>query len=283
MTATTHDVDVSCRLAYEVDVPSTMVFSVAASQLGQQVVDESWWLDTGAVPVELAGTGDTRLHRVEAAPGPLELRYEARVRTATADAVPEPLAPPHGTAVMPMHLELLRPSRFAQSDLLGDMAVDLFGLLAPGADQALALRTWINQNIGYVSGSTGAADSALDTVQTRQGVCRDFVHVGLAFARALQIPARYVSAYAPLLQPPDFHAVLEVQLGGRWWVLDPTGLAPRHTLVRIGTGRDAADCAFATILDGHVEGLAVEVSAVAQDAPPQDDHTGLIAIGAVDG
>jgi transglutaminase-like putative cysteine protease len=40
-------------------------------------------------------------------------------------------------------------------------------------------------------------------------VCRDFAHLGIALCRALGIPARFVSAYAYQLQPPDFHAVFE--------------------------------------------------------------------------
>ena len=34
---------------------------------------------------------------------------------------------------------------------------------------------------------------------------------------------------------------------GRWYLFDPTELAPRNQVTRIGTGRDATDVAFATI------------------------------------
>jgi hypothetical protein len=43
----------------------------------------------------------------------------------------------------------------------------------------------------------------------------------------------------------DFHAVFEAFENGCWCVHDATGLAPRPSLVRIVTGRDAADTAFA--------------------------------------
>ena len=46
----------------------------------------------------------------------------------------------------------------------------------------------------------------------------------------------------------DFHAVAEAFVNGQWRVVDATCLAPRQTLVRIATGRDAADTAF---LDNH--------------------------------
>ena len=59
---------------------------------------------------------------------------------------------------------------------------------------------------------------------------------------------------------------------GGWHVLDPTRLAPRPTLVRIATGRDAADTAFATTLRGSAELVASDVSAVTDGILPLDDH-----------
>src|SRR5262249_11654970 len=84
------------------------------------------------------------------------------------------------------------------------------------------------------------------------GVCRDFAHLAIAFCRSLGIPARFVSAYAYGLNPPDFHAYIEAFLGGRWILFDPTRLAPQSSFVRIGQGRDAADTSFATIFGGAV-------------------------------
>ncbi len=55
-----------------------------------------------------------------------------------------------------------------------------------------------------------------------------------------------MSAYALDLNPPDFHAVFEVYLENRWWLVDPTRLAPIEGIVRIGSGRDASDIAFLT-------------------------------------
>jgi transglutaminase-like putative cysteine protease len=64
----------------------------------------------------------------------------------------------------------------------------------------------------------------------------------------LSIPARYVSGYAVGLTPPDFHGFFEAYLGTRWYLFDATRMAPRDGFVRIGTGRDAADTAFATVI-----------------------------------
>ena len=60
-------------------------------------------------------------------------------------------------------------------------------------------------------------------------------------------PARFVTAYTRYSQPPpDFHAIVEVYLGGQWHLFDATGLVPLSDIIRIGTGRDALDVPFAT-------------------------------------
>jgi transglutaminase-like putative cysteine protease len=73
---------------------------------------------------------------------------------------------------------------------------------------------------------------------------RDFAHVLITMARASTIPARFVSVYAPDVDPPDFHAVAEVYLDEAWHLVDPTGMAGPDTIARIGVGADAADVAF---------------------------------------
>jgi transglutaminase-like putative cysteine protease len=83
------------------------------------------------------------------------------------------------------------------------------------------------------------------------GVCRDFAHLMIALCRAVNIPARFTSGIDygsdPALGPTDFHAYVEVYLGDRWYMFDPSGTAIPMGLVRFGTGRDAADVSFATI------------------------------------
>ena len=82
--------------------------------------------------------------------------------------------------------------------------------------------------------------TALDAYEEKKGVCRDFSHLAITMLRALEVPARLVSVYAPGLSPMDFHAVVEAHVDGQWLALDATRLAPRSTLLRIATGRDAA-------------------------------------------
>ena len=86
----------------------------------------------------------------------------------------------------------------------------------------------------------------------------------------MNIPARFVTGIdygaAPELGLPDFHAYVEAFLGDRWYLFDPTGIALPTGLVRIGTGRDAADVSFATMF-GTVKSFAPVISILAVDDP----------------
>jgi len=106
----------------------------------------------------------------------------------------------------------------------------------------------VRGNIDYRIGSTIATTTAREVFMQRAGVCRDFAHLSVTFCRALNIPARLVSGYATFAEPPpDFHAVFEAYLSGRWVMFDPTGMSPLDQIVRLAHGRDAKDVAFATI------------------------------------
>ena len=166
----------------------------------------------------------------------------------------------------------LYPSRYCQSDRLDRFAHRTFGQIQPGYQRVVDICNWIHDNVDYVSGSSDALTSAYDTVSQRAGVCRDFAHLGIALCRALGVPARYVSAYAWRLEPPDFHGVFEAFLRGPagfgWYMFDPTRMADPMGIVRIGVGRDAAEVAFCTQF-GEMEFDKPEVSiAGPADAPP---------------
>ena len=107
-----------------------------------------------------------------------------------------------------------------------------------------AICNWIHDNVEYLRAATPLT-SAFDTATERAGVCRDFAHLGIAFCRAVGIPARFVAGYA-CARTAGFPCVLEAYLNGRWYIFDSTRLAPQTGLIRIGTGRDAADTSFAT-------------------------------------
>ena len=126
-------------------------------------------------------------------------------------------------------------------------------------EKVLAITEWIHQHVEYLSGSTNGETSACDTIIQMAGVCRDFAHVGIAFCRALDIPARYCSGYAIDLAPQDFHACFETYLSGYWILFDATKLAPLNGFVRIAIGRDAADTAVCNLF-GKIYGSSMVVN-----------------------
>jgi transglutaminase-like putative cysteine protease len=141
-----------------------------------------------------------------------------------------------------------------------------------------SITEWIRERISYVPGSSDVHDSAEDTLLTGMGTCRDFAHLGVALCRATGIPARFAAVYAPGLFPMDFHAVFEAYQLGRWCVHDATGLAPRPSLVRIATGRDAADTAFAAVNSGFVDVESIEVMATVGTVLPRDRQSYIVEL-----
>ena len=240
---------VDCTLGYELPQPTSLVFQLHALHgRDQQVLAESLELEPSvASHVFLDPLHHHRFLRLQAPAGPLTLRYRARVqvlaRTWDADA---PEVPVHELPDEVLHQ--LLPTRYCESDLLGNAAFRMFGALPPGRARVQAIADWVFDNVEYRIGSSDATTTARDVFVRRAGVCRDFAHLAVTFCRALNIPARLVAGYAKFGEPPpDFHAVFEAYLGGEWVMFDPTRMSPVEDLVRIASGRDAKDVAFATM------------------------------------
>lgn len=139
----------------------------------------------------------------------------------------------------------LMPSRYCQSDLFLDFTATQFKGLT-GGNLVLSMNDWVASRFSYDASASHSGTTATDSFASLRGVCRDYAHVLIALVRAVGIPARFVSAYAPGVQPPDFHAVVEVFLDGDWHLVDPTGMSGPTDIVRICVGRDAADASFLT-------------------------------------
>ena len=202
------------------------------------------WSDTPVAAVRGEdGIGQRCWSRGE---GDWRARYRATVgiERATQDLASLPL-----TEVRDLPGELvpyLLPSRYCQSERLEGFVRREFSGLAGGA-LAAALTQWVGEEIDYRSNNSSGETTALDTFASRSGVCRDYAHLLVALARAGEIPARCVSAYAPRVDPPDFHAVAELWLDGGWHLVDATRMATCDEIVRVAAGRDATDIAFLTV------------------------------------
>jgi transglutaminase-like putative cysteine protease len=258
-----------CNLNYEIFDASTLIFNIGVAENNyQHILEESLQVQPSIAYEEYTDPVlENRYLRVNAPKGNLQISYQATVELSYAVENPNAIA-----EVSPAELPLdtlvyLYPSRYCQSDRLMNLAQSEFGHLSLGYSRVTAICNWIYDRVTYLSGSTNSQTSAYDTATERAGVCRDFAHLGIAFCRALNIPARFASGYAHQLEPPDFHAFFEAYLGDRWYLFDPTRLVPLEGLIRIGTGRDAADASFATIF-GNVQMQQMKVFVESFDKEP---------------
>ncbi|MGY4398869.1 hypothetical protein ACVWZA_004079 [Sphingomonas sp. UYAg733] len=178
--------------------------------------------------------------------GPFQAEYHAIVVIDRA-GVDLSTLPPTAMAELPAEaIPYLLPSRYCESDRFEGFVQGEFAGLEGGA-LASAIGTWVREHLTYASGSSSGVTTAMMTFADRRGVCRDYAHLLVALARAGGIPARCVSAYAPGVDPPDFHAVAEVWLAGGWHLIDATGMASCGEIARVAVGRDATDIAFMTV------------------------------------
>ena len=247
---TTHRFSIDARLCYQVSQEGWLLLNMAAAKnASQRVIRESIRNNHGiAFREHIVPEGTTRFHGIAAPSGLLEIIYEAEVERDIAAATgPRDISETPLIDLPPEVVRFLYPSRYCESDKLVRLAAKEFGDLAPGHERVAGICNWIHTHIDYEPGITDAHTSAVECLTLRAGVCRDFAHLGVAFCRALGIPARYGSAYAYGLPQPDFHAFFEVWLGGRWWHYDATRMAPQHGFVWVGSGHDAADTSVATM------------------------------------
>ncbi len=261
---------VSARLELDIGAPAEIALqiAVAAGERIDELLDIR--LDgTHVAAREVSGAHGGRSHVLTAERGQLVVTYEATVVGHS--------AAPLGTGDEE-RLVYLRPSRYAESDRLAEIAAREFGGLVGAESILAAVSSWVGRNIGYEAGSSLPTHGAVDTLLGGRGVCRDFAHVVVALLRARDVPARVAAVYAPGLAPMDFHAVAEALVDDTWRVVDATLLAPRSSLVRIATGRDAADTAFLTVIGGTVDLAALEVTAVVDGALPADDPRELVSL-----
>ena len=265
----------SINLRYKIIGPAAdFIFNIHAAQTVHQTVQSEYL--TISQPLTSSIHYDPllrhRLLRLQANPGPLKICYQAEVD------IQHHVAPPESIGEMPITelpvevLPYLYPSRYCESDKLQQLANQTFGHLPPGYQRVEGIRRWVQERTRFTSGSSAFTTSAIDTYQQQTGVCRDFAHLMIALCRALNIPARFCSGIDygadPVFGPTDFHAYVEVLLGGHWYIFDPSGMAIPMGFVRIGTGRDAADISFATIF-GNIQSEAPLLTIEALNDPAQ--------------
>jgi len=197
--------------------------------------------------------------RIVAPAGDITLTADTVVR---GSGLPDPQAP-WATQVpvdqLPAEvLVFLLGSRYCETDQLSNTAWNLFGGYAPGWSRVQAIVDYVHNHLTFGYGHARATKTAWEAYNERQGVCRDFAHLAIAFCRCMNIPARYCTGYlgdirVPVLPGPmDFSAWFEVYLDGGWYSFDARHRVPRIGRILIGHGRDATDVAISNVFGPNI-------------------------------
>ena len=142
---------------------------------------------------------------------------------------------------------------------------------APGIPELHALSARICETVTFTLGASEPSWSAEDAISAGKGVCQDHTHIFIACARAMGLPARYVSGYLMLNESTvqeAMHAWVEAYVDGLGWVgFDVSnGISPDTRYVRVATGLDYSDAApiSGTRIGGSGEVLDVRINVVQQ-------------------
>jgi len=152
----------------------------------------------------------------------------------------------------PETLAFLLGSRYCETDLLSDVAWQLFSGTPRGYPLVQAICDYVHNHISFNYQNASSTRTAAEVFRGRTGVCRDYTHLAVALCRCMNIPARYCTGYlsdigTPLPYPAgDFAAWFEAWIGGAWHMFDPRNNVPRIGRILMARGRDASDVAIAT-------------------------------------
>jgi transglutaminase-like putative cysteine protease len=149
-------------------------------------------------------------------------------------------------------LVFLLGSRYCETDRLSELAWSLFSNSPPGWARVQAICDFVHSYLSFGYEHASNTKTALQAYTDRNGVCRDFAHLAVAFCRCMNIPARYCTGYLgdiglpPPYAPMDFAAWFEAYLSDGWYTFDARNNQPRIGRILIARGRDAADVAIST-------------------------------------
>lgn len=238
---------IDAQLEYTLAAPADLLFALEVAQMHDQVLVSDQLVVSGVTLLQpIAGEEGLGRRTWAAGSGHICAHYTAIVDIERGPVTLAGLTADSLHDLPPLVVPYLFPSRYCESDRFETAVRREYGQLS-GGELIQGMADWIRSHVDYVPGWSDASTSAADTYISHRGVCRDFAHLLIAMARAADIPARMIGAYAWGLEPEDFHAVVEVWLEGAWHLVDATGLAPTEGVVRIGVGRDATDVSFLTI------------------------------------
>ncbi len=240
-------------LRFPAPTPMIVTLGVHASRVADLLEADPLQVEP-QVPLRLyVDSYGNHCHRLVAPAGVLRLRGSGLVADS---GRPDPVLPAleqQPVEALPEEaLLFLLASRFCESDLLSPMAWSRFEGGPGGWRRVQAICDFVHDHVRFDYGRSSATKTALQTYESREGVCRDFAHLAIALCRCMNIPARYCTGYLSDIEVPpphtamDFHAWFEAYLGDGWHVFDPRNNTPRIGRILIARGRDAADVALTT-------------------------------------
>ncbi len=235
------------------DVPFVGLLSVHPSRTQDLLAPEEFSVEPATMVSDYLDSFGNRCTRFQALAGNVRIRSSALIEDSGA---PDPVSPfareVEVDCLPPETLPYLPSSRYCEVDLLLNTAAQLFGGVPRGWQRVQAVCDWVHNHIEFGYQYARPTRTALEVLNERVGVCRDFQHLAVTFCRCLNIPARYATGYLgdigvpPVPCPMDFSAWFEVYLENRWWTFDARHNTPRIGRVLMAVGRDAADVAITT-------------------------------------
>lgn len=250
----------SCLLEFQISVPTPFLFTLRPQNGFQQhILREEYFLSPNIPTVEFSDSFGNLCQRLTAPAG--QFLVETSVCAKVSEFSDECYGAPFiEVQYLPSEiLPFLYPSRYCESDKFTEMAASIVIGRTTGYDQCRAISDYIRNTFNYTPGNGNEQLSAIEVNQSKNIVCRDMAHLGIACCRALSIPSRMVVGYLEGLEPMDLHAWFEAYVGNRWYTFDPTQNNLRGGRITIAYGRDAADVAIYTQFGNPVELLKLNV------------------------
>ena len=258
---------VGFEMEYECPAPTPMILAlhIHYSRTPDLVLPD-YLVTQPAVPVtayrDLFGNWCSRLVAPE---GRFLLRTDAMVNDSGGVDIVAPGAMQVPVEQLPEStLVYLLGSRYCETDLLSDIAWNLFGNRPTGWARVQAICDFVHDHIEFGYQHARRTRSAWEAYDEGKGVCRDYAHLAIAVCRCMNIPARYCTGYLGDIGTPkpwgtmDFAGWFEVWLGDRWYTFDARNNTPRVGRVLIARGRDACDVALSSTFGPNVlEGFRV--------------------------
>jgi len=174
-------VRVGCSLAYEVTVPTPVLFVLKPRLEGRVLVmQERLSFGIGLPSNEFQDSHGNITFRSMFMPGRNEICHDALVAVSSLPDSREVLYPIRSIDRLPFEwLRYTLPSRYCDSDKLMNFAWNQFGHVTHGLPRVQAICDWVHANIEYRYLSGRADLSASEVIEHRFGVCRDFAHAAI--------------------------------------------------------------------------------------------------------